>query len=336
MKTTYNNTVTDYAQQVQALLCIDAFENLCAKASGRFRIVPLKGIDLIRFLYSETLDRELRDLDVLVLPEQRAMGFIELLFSEGYRAEYTFSLDSSALREKRKVSMLSPSEKIPDIDVHFALIHKKFFSKTINGFNLDAVSRIRDVDEVVSVLDNIDRWMYLASHLTFHYLEGEKWYRDLALLLNRFNENDLDLLISRSKSYNFERIVGAVCWRMQSKYPDIAGRITLSDLLPSGSDNRFLRYIAFMAEHPKRLGNGFHLVRYYWEFIFIKRKEHLHHSFVRLLFPSIGNMQNMYRCHAIPAALLYVPNFIVNALGFLLFMAQYYLISTIRSRSLYA
>ena len=327
MEITYNDNANDFQQQVQAMICLNAFENLCNKVKGQFRLVPLKGIDLIRFLYSDTMDRELRDLDLLVLPPDKSMDFIEFLQKDGYRSEYSFALDKAALREKRKVSMLSPSEHIPDIDVHFALIHKKFFSNTINGFNQDVLSRIKDVDEVLSELDNVDRWMYLAAHLTFHFLEGEKWYRDLILLLERFNKEELQLLVERARQYNFERVVGAVCYRIQSQHPQIPSLIPLSELIPDKRGKRFIRYIDFMAAHPKRLGNGFHLVRYYWEFIFISKKRDCRRSFIKLLFPSIGNMQNIYRCHVPLAVLLYIPNFIINALGFSFFSFHYFLIS---------
>lgn len=328
METLYNATATNFEQQVQAMICLDAFDKICAKANGHFRIVPLKGIDLIRFLYSDTLDRELKDIDLLVIPAERAMGFIELLQNDGYRPEFPFALDEEALRKKRKVSMLSPSERIPNVDVHLAFITKKFFSRTINGFNQEAITRMKDVNEVVSVLDDVDRWLYLAAHLTFHFLEGDKWYRDLVLLMERFDEEDIQTLVKRTERYNFERIIGAICSRMQSKYPGIANRVNISQLLPDKSGQRFLRYIDFMAVHPKRLGHGIRLARYYWEFVFISKKHQRLRSYMSLMLPSLGNMQNIYRCHAMFAILLYVPNLLLNALGLLLFSAQYCIVSS--------
>ena len=327
METTYNEAANDFGHQVQAMICMSAFERLCAKVKGQFRLVPLKGIDLVRFLYSDTLDRELRDLDILVVPAEKAMDFIGMLQQEGYRAEYSFSLDKAAMHEKKKVSMVSGSERLPDVDVHLALLHKKFFSNTINGFNQDALSRIKDTDDVISVLDDVDRWMYLAAHLTFHYLEGEKWYRDLALLLERFDDSQIQILMNRSRQYNFERIVGAVCFRMQSTYPKVVERVPFQQLLPGKKGRKFITYIIYMAAHPKRLGHGFHLVRYYWEFVFISKRSDWRRSIGKLFFPSLGNMQNIYRCHAALAVLCYIPNVIINAIGFIPFTLQYLLIS---------
>lgn len=328
METTYNVTATDFAQQAQALICLDAFDQICAKAKGCFGIVPLKGIDLMRFLYSDTLDRELKDIDLLVVPAEKAMGVVEMLQDDGYRPEFSFALDEAALRKKRKVSMLSQSERKPNVDVHLALITKKFFSTTINGFNQDAISRIKAVDEVVSVLDDVDRWLYLAAHLTFHFLEGDKWYRDLVLLMERFGDDEIAILINRAKRYNLERVVGAVCARMRSKFPDVTSRINIAELLPDKGGERFLRYIAFMETHPEKLGHGLRLGRYYWEFIFISKSQQRRHSLLSLMFPSLGNMQNIYRCHALLAILLYVPNLLLNALGLLSFTAQYHVFST--------
>ena len=327
METTYNATATDFAQQAQALICLDAFDNICAKAKGQFKIVPLKGIDLMRFLYSDTLDRELKDIDLLVIPAERAMEFIELLEADGYRPEFSFALDKTALDKKRKVSMLSPVKRLPNVDVHLALVTKKFFSHTINSFNQDALARIKAVDDVVCILDDIDRWLYLASHLTFHFLNGDKWYRDLILLMERFDDEDMATLIKRTKQYNFERIVSAVISQIRLINPALANRIDIAQLLSDKSDKRFLRYINFMTEHPKRLGHGLRLGRYYWEFIFISDKRQRRHTISSLMCPSLGNMQNIYRCHAPLAILLYLPNMLINALGLSLFSAHYLLFS---------
>lgn len=336
MEITYNETATDFERQVQAMILLDAFEKISAKAKGLCRIVPLKGIDLLRSLYSETLDRELNDIDLLVFPAEKAKEFIELLQQDGYRPEFSFALDEAALNKKRKVSLISHLERMPNIDVHLALVTKKFFSHTINGFNQDAISRTKAVDEVISVLDDVDRWHYLATHLAFHFLDGDKWYRDLALLLERFSEEQRRTLIYRTKQYDLERVVAAVCARMQSKYPDTASLVNIEQLLPDKSGKRFLRYMRFIEAHPKRVGHGLRLARYYWEFVFISKKEQRRHSFFSLMFPSLGNLQNIYRCHKFFALLLYIPHILINSLGIFLFLAQYHIISTLYRESLHA
>ncbi len=354
METIYNASATDFEMQVQAMLLMKAFDDICDKAKGKIRIVPLKGIDLVRFLYADTLDRELKDIDLLVMPAEKSgagtpsssrahlntlspsQGIIELLQNDGYRPEFSFALDETALKKKKKVSMLSNSDRKPNVDVHLALITKKFFSTTINGFNDDAISRTKAVDEVVSVLDGTDRWLYLASHLTFHFLHGEKWFRDLILLMDRFDEAEMALLVERTKQYNFERIVSAVYSRMISIYPKIAGRIDMQQLLPDRGGKRFLRYMEYLEAHPKKIGRGLRLARYYWEFVFISKKSQRRRCFMRLIFPSLGDLQNIYRCHAAVALLLYLPNMLINALGVLLFSAQYLAFSTLLSKQIHA
>lgn len=327
METIFNATATDFAQQAQALICLDAFDSICAKAKGKFKIIPLKGIDLMRFLYSDTLDRELKDIDLLVIPAERAMEFIELLGACGYRPEFSFALDKTALDKKRKVSMLSLVKRLPNVDVHLALVTKKFFSYTINSFNQDALSRIKEVDDVVCILDDIDRWLYLASHLTFHFLNGYKWYRDLILLMERFDDADMATLIKRTEQYNFERVVSAVFSQISLIHPAFANRIDIAQLLSDKSGKRFLRYINYMTAHPKRLGRGLRLGRYYWEFVFISSKLQRRHTILSLMCPSLGNMQNIYRCHAPLAILLYLPHMLINALGLSLFSAHYLIFS---------
>ena len=336
METIYNASATDFEMQVQAMLLMKAFDDICDKAKGKIRIVPLKGIDLVRFLYADTLDRELKDIDLLVMPAEKSGSIIDLLQNDGYRPEFSFALDETALKKKKKVSMLSNSDRKPNVDVHLALITKKFFSTTINGFNDDAISRTKAIDEVVSVLDGTDRWLYLASHLTFHFLHGEKWFRDLILLMDRFDEDEMALLVERTKQYNFERIVSAVYSRMISIYPKIAGRIDMDQLLPDRGGKRFLRYMEYLEAHPKKIGRGLRLARYYWEFVFISKKSQRRRCFMRLIFPSLGDLQNIYRCHASVALLLYLPNMLINALGVLLFSAQYLTFSNNNSKQTHA
>lgn len=322
MEPTCNIQTDDFQRQVQALLCLKYFEHLCEEAEGRFIIVPLKGIDLLRSLYADTLDRELRDIDLLIHPAEKALELVEMLQQEGYRPEFDFALDSAALVEKKKISMLPPSPKKPHADVHMALITKRFFSATIGTFNKDAMYRLIKQNEVVYVLDDVDRWLFLAAHLAFHFLEGDKWYSDLDLLAKQFSEKQFQTLISRAKQYHFERIVAAVCDRL--KYSP------LTEMLPDSSGKRFIRYIRFMKTHPNRLGHGLHVARYYWEFLFISHDGQRSRAFLQLLFPSLGMMQNMYRCHAFTAIWMYLPHVLMNMLGILLFNIQYMVISNTR------
>ncbi len=273
METTRNKDVTDFQRQAQALMCLRAFDALCAQSKGICHLVPLKGIDLLRTLYADTLDRELHDIDLLVYPAEKAMDFIALLQAEGYRPEFAHALDAAALQTKKKVSMLAPSENLPHVDVHIALVTKKFFSMTINGFNEDALTRLQPVDEVVLELDKIDRWLFLANHLAFHFLTGDKWYRDLALLWDRMDAQEKAVLFERAKQYHFDRIVEAVLFRMQGGAPN----------------NRFLRYIAHVMENPKRLEHGIRPARYYWEFVLIGNDTERRRAYCSLLFPSLGN-----------------------------------------------
>ena len=330
MEPTCNIQTDDFQRQVQALLCLRSFEHLCEEAEGRFIIVPLKGIDLLRSLYADTLDRELRDIDLLIHPAEKALEMVELLQQEGYRPEFDFALDKAAFLEKKKISMIPPSPKKIHVDVHMALITKRFFSDTIGTFNKDALSRLIKQNEVVYVLDDVDRWLFLAAHLAFHFLAGDKWYSDLDLLAKQFSEKQFQTLISRTKQYHLERVVAAVCDRLYNQFSNITDHIPLSIILPEASGKRFLQYIRYMELYPERLGHGLHPARYYWEFLFISQRRQRCRAFLQLLFPSLGMMQNMYRCHAFTAIWMYLPHVLMNMLGILLFNIQYMVISNTR------
>lgn len=335
METTRNINVSNFQQQAQALICLRAFDTLCAKSKGRFHIVPLKGIDLMRSLYSDTLDRELHDIDLLVLPTERVIEFTDMLRQDGYQPEFAFALDPIALNAKKKVSMLSSSGNLPNIDVHMALITKKFFSATTNGFNEDTLLRVKAEDDVVCVLDDVDKWLFMATHLAFHFLTGDKWFRDLALLLDCFTAEKNKILVQRAKQYHLDRIVKAVLVQMEPLYPEIVDKMGLTQLLSDKNEKHFLRYVGYIVKHQRWLGKGPRLARYYWEFIFICDNKQRWCSFGRLLFPSLGNMQNIYRCYAISAIFLYIPHVIINIIGMVLFAIQYYTISCLKKEFSY-
>lgn len=323
MKTIFNTSEINLEQQVHALFYLNAFDTICTKSKGMVNIVPLKGIDLLRFLYADTLDRELHDIDLLVFPPQKAMDFIEMLQKDGYRQEFSHALDKVALASKKKVSMLPSSDLLPHIDVHLAFITKKFFSDTINDFNQDALSRLKKVDDVVYILDDVDRWLYLSTHFAFHYLTGDKWCRDLILILERFNEEQRHTLLQRTEQYHLERVVWTVVNVLQSRYPEITDKMDILHRLSEKMEKRFMHYIHFITSHPQQVSHGFRLSRYYWEFIFISHSGQRFRALIALLFPSLGDMQNIYRCHILKAIVLYIPHILMNTLGMFAFWIQY-------------
>lgn len=309
------------------MMCLSAFDALCRREREHAgcRLVPLKGIDLVRTLYADSLDREMHDIDLLVVPAQKSREFIGRLLEMGYRPEFAFALEGKALESKKKVSMLAPSENLPHIDVHLALITKRFFAQFIGRFNEDALARLHPVDEVVSELDDVDRWLFLATHLAFHFLTGDKWYRDLALLLDKMDEQQLALLHERAMHYRFDRVVAAVLTQMQAHYPESVQRIPLQQWFPSERTRRFLRYTNYYASDPRKLERKISVARYYWEYLFIATP--IATKARALLFPSLGNIQNIYRCHALVAPLMYLPHIILNLLGLLVFSIHYAIVS---------
>ncbi|MBR6030432.1 MAG: hypothetical protein IKP36_00535 [Bacteroidaceae bacterium] len=109
MEITYNATPSDLQQQVHATLLLKTFDALCAKACRRFTLMPLKRIDLVHSFYADTLDREFKDFDQLVLPTKHTTDFVTMLPQNGYRPEFAFPIDPVALAEKLMAPKLSSS-----------------------------------------------------------------------------------------------------------------------------------------------------------------------------------------------------------------------------------
>ena len=86
---------------------------------------------------------------------------------------------------KKKISLLSTSPCRVNVDIHFALVTKKFFSPTTSTFNADAFARQKS-----GRLDSVDNWLFLAQHGCFHLFSDSKWIRDLDIVYQSFTDDE--------------------------------------------------------------------------------------------------------------------------------------------------
>ncbi len=310
---------------IKAMMILNAFKSLCEKANG-YNLVPLKGVSLLSTIYSERLDREVSDIDLLVFPREKADKLFQQLIEDGYKTEFPMALQKDALNSKLKASMLSPSSTLPNVDVHIALVTKKFFSRSIGTFNDDAIERATHINGALYKLDPIDEWLFLAQHAAFHLFTNVKWLIDLELLLRGFDEKQVDSLLERSRQYGFDRVVGAAKHHLARLNGD---NVKWINRLPE-TKGLFAKYVRH-CDRPLNTKNKWHKILIdYFEFMCIDSLPKRIKAFASLIFPSIGKMKNIYRSTStILMCLMYPIHILVMSLISLIF-ACYYLTGFLR------
>lgn len=300
----------------RTLLILNNYDWLCrqAQAAG-VRIVPIKGMDLLQTVYKEKLDRDVKDIDILCFCDEDCRRLVNQLCQEDYRLEFPFSMNKEVLAAKKKVSLLSCSTSKVNVDVHISLVTKRFFSLSIGSFNQDAMARCGD-----SGMQIHDKWLFLAQHAAFHLYCDKKWERDLQVLLPLCGETRE--LASYAEKYGFRRVLLASLYHMHKDDEQLC-RTTLENLALTGSDKRFLKFVSNYDRVFTRKAMD-RLIAAFWEFVFIQDRGQRFKSWMQLLFPSKGNLRNIYRVKSTWAvAPFYVVNIVVVMITSLIFMQHY-------------
>ena len=300
---------TGEAEMVRALLVQDNYEWIARRAQALgIEAVPIKGIDLLQTVYAQRFDRAVRDIDLLCYSEEDCRRLASDLIGEGsYRLEFEFSLRPEALAAKRKVSLLSNVKTKVNVDIHTALVTKKFFSRTVGTFNEDALQRIAD-----GRLEAVDRWLFLAQHDAFHNFSDIKWVRDLKIIYQNFSEQQRAETSRRGEEYGFGRVVQAALWHCSGQRRETNG---------------FLRFVRRF-NCPWKHNLFYRFIAGFWEFAFIEKRSARLRAFRDLIFPNLGTLTNIYRVrHKALLPMYYLLNILIMLPAALLFGAVYIIMS---------
>ncbi len=153
MELVENDSTGRSGNLARTLLVLDNFEWIKRQAESiGVTVISIKGIDVLTSIYSEQLDRDVRDIDLLTSSVDDCLKLVERLCDNGYEPEFDFAVRRDALLAKKKISLLSTLPCRVNVDIHFALVTKKFFSPTTSTFNVDAFVRQKEpvVDRVES------------------------------------------------------------------------------------------------------------------------------------------------------------------------------------------
>lgn len=297
----------------RALLVLGQYRRLCRMADGICRVVPLKGVSLLQSVYSERLDRDAGDIDIMVIPADKAEEFVGRLVGEGYRRQFSYLTDREAFAAKRKLALLSRNPLETDVDIHLDLVTKRFFRHHCGHFNRDAVARCMASGAGELRLDKTDEWLFLAQHACFHRFEEVKWLRDLSKVALTFSEEETRCLSDRMKRYGMERIVRVSCNELARAGMFAPAEISAAPL--SGVEKRFDRLAdnILHRSHPRFMARIF---AWQWEILCISTPAGRFRGFFRFVFPGQGDMKAIYRTRSVlKANLLRVPHAVMAAVA---------------------
>ncbi|MDR0430649.1 MAG: nucleotidyltransferase family protein [Tannerellaceae bacterium] len=254
-------------------------------------IIPLKGMSLLLTLYKDDYSRNVGDMD-LFIPADRIDYFTGKVHALGYKTKNPRQA-TKRIQSKGKFDMVNDDPRFCDLDIHVDLITKKFFRQTAVGFTSFALSRLHTIvyrQINIPLLSPVDEWLYLAQHYCFHLFSGEKWLKDLYLLQSYFEEKEIAELLIVAKRFHFKRVVTAVGHCLRCYYPADEIKIPLMDIGRNYLFKRLLRKpdIRFSRRLTDRI------IAVYWEFLFIDRFASGMGAYIRLLFPGISLLCNIY------------------------------------------
>lgn len=309
----------------RSMLILNQFEELCRLAEGICEVIPLKGIALLRTLYSERFDRAVGDIDLLISPADRLGDYIERLQKRGYTLQFDFMSNQATRARKGKVALRASVPHLTvDVDLHTAFVTKKFFSRSVERFNADALARCKSEGRSLRTMEPLDEWLFLAQHACFHQYSDPKWLRDLYLLAGAMSSEQWNALEVRARNYGFLRVLYLTSLQLHVAYADFHHPIPC---LPSAA--LFSCFVAhYRAAHTHALWRK--LTSLFWEFLFIDRLGDRLKALFSLLFPTPSLLRNIYRKnHWLQVLLLYPANLLLSLLAGLLFV-PYFLLRTIR------
>jgi len=310
-----NGVELDKIEFVRNTLLIDHFCKIRSLGGNNCPIIPLKGISLLFSVYTD-YSRNVGDIDLLVF-EKDIEKIIHRLEKIGYipKTERTIKV---RLRSKGKFDMIHRDRKQCDLDVHIELINKKWFKFSIGDFTSFALSRIKTIEFnnlKINVLSATDEWLYLAQHYCFHLFSNDKWLEDLYRIQKTFSTTEVTDLIATVYNFHFERIVTAVSRRLKNNYPE--NEITIPEMLTKKHlifDTVCSKNLKFAPSFSNRI------IAIYWEFLFIHSCKSRINAYIRLLFPKLQILMDIYQCKLLIALLLYPIHIILVFLSSILFI----------------
>ena len=301
---------------VKNTMLINDFSNLAKTINAD--IIPIKGMALLLSIYKDNIgERMLSDIDILI-SEKDLETVVEGMYQNGYvMIERMFG--KGRYRHRKTFTFHHTENKKCDIDVHTCLVTNKFFRDTIGNFNEDTLRNVETAQYnnlTIKVLSPIYNWIFLAQHYCFHLFCKKKWLHDLYVIQNSFSQDQIDELCKLVKQYNMERVYNASVSHLLNEY----GANVKLPLLDIHHSLLFRRYLSKKFDVTKMRKTTSKILGAFCEFTFISKAKDRFKQFLRLLFPSMDNLRQIYSITSVIVLILMYPvNFVIVLLFSLIY-----------------
>ena len=277
---------------------VDQFCKIATLCGNTCPVVPLKGMSLLLSVYRDNYARSMADIDLLVA-EENVPELVQKLGGIGYRFRKSHDNLALRLKLKQKFDMVHADKHFCDLDVHTALVNRKFSEYQAENFTAFALTRLQTKlfnGLHIACLNPLDEWLYLAQHYCFHFFTHNKWLHDLYLIQRTFTPPEVVQLLTNAKQFHFQRVLTAATLKLSQQY----GHQTIN--IPQLTTR--WRSLRFVLSYRQRNRFVHKIVIIYRRFLFIDNTRNRNKALIKLLLPSLNYLSDTYRCNKLLAAIL--------------------------------
>ncbi|MFH1539026.1 MAG: nucleotidyltransferase family protein [bacterium] len=189
-----------------------------AMREAGIELTPLKGLELIEGVYDDIAARGMSDIDIFV-SDSRRVEAIGVLRMNGYRCDFD-GLVSRAENFNSGFLFYSDDPGQTHVELHWSVMDPagvrmnmmtRRRSLSLSRLLADGRGEGRYGGRPVSMLAAGHSLLFMLLHIYSHNFEGEKWFWDIALFLDRKeSEIDWEDFFRAVSRYRLEKIVHSV------------------------------------------------------------------------------------------------------------------------------
>lgn len=257
-------------ETLRALKLALALQGVCASLSeAKVDHILLKGPALSQRLYGEPGLRQVRDLDLLIRPENRATA-LAVLSAQGYQPRHASdangpNLDRWALGLHKDVELFHNGLQVP-LELHWRTTSADPWgewwfgqSRPVTGYG----ERTRELNALALPL-------FLCLHGGLHHWNRLKWLVDLADALKLERDIAWEALFATAQRLRLHRALGQglllASWLMQLPLPDTAWTVVRAERCIGALATFSVRSLCLRDAEGDRQPLSFRLQSIYWNY----------------------------------------------------------------------
>ena len=192
----------------RSMLCFHELPKvLLAYAESNIPVILLKGAALADALYGNIALRPLRDIDLLI-PPQEVRHALRILEEQGYMVGDIEVHESSTFEYENELLLVKHGATEFFLELHWSLLDSIHHQ---NVLDMDWFWHTAVPAEIAGhearMLGPEAQILHLCSHLALHHQSvGLLWFNDIAMALQGYGDNlNWDVLLERAKQYDLVR-----------------------------------------------------------------------------------------------------------------------------------